>query len=93
VGASESHLSYDVKPRLWFSLDGNSCFGGKTSLNGVENPLTVQNSSRVGATASIPVSKHESLKFSYSSGAHIQFGGNYHNLSVAWQYSWLGRPN
>jgi hypothetical protein len=93
VGAFEGHLSYDVKPRLWVSLDGNYWFGGKTSLNGVENPLTRQKSSRIGATASIPVSKHQSLKFSYSNGAYIQFGGNYQNVSVAWQYSWLGRPN
>jgi len=89
----EGHLSYDVRPRLWLSLDGNYWFGGKTSLNGVENPLTLQRSSRLGATASIPVSKHQALKFSYSNGAYIHFGGNYQNVSVAWQYSWLGRPN
>jgi hypothetical protein len=93
VAAFESHISYDVRPRLWVSLDGNYWYGGKTSSNGVENTLTLQKSSRIGATASIPVSKHQSLKFSYSNGAYIQFGGNYQNVSVAWQYSWLGRPN
>jgi hypothetical protein len=30
---------------------------------------------------------------SYNRGTYIRFGGNFHNLSVAWQYSWLGRPN
>jgi hypothetical protein len=39
------------------------------------------------------VSRHHSLKFSWSTGSYIKFGGNYVNLSVAWQYSWLGRPN
>ena len=92
VGAFEGHLSYDVKPRLWFSLDGNYWFGGTTSLNRVENPLTLQKNSRVGVTASIPVSKHQSLKFSYNNGAYIRYGGNYQNVSLAWQYSWLGRP-
>jgi hypothetical protein len=92
IGAFEGHLSYDLKPRLWFSLDGNYWFGGKTSLNGIENPLTRQKNSRVGGTASIPVSKHQSLKFSYSNGAYIRYGGNYQSVSVAWQYSWLGRP-
>jgi hypothetical protein len=43
------------------------------------------------ATISIPTSKHQSLKFSYSNGTCIRFGGNYQNVSVAWQYSWLGR--
>ncbi len=93
VEAIEGHVSYDVKPRLWVSLDANFWFGGKTSLNGVENPATSQRSSRLGATASVPVSRHQSLKFSYSNGAYVKYGGNFQNISVAWQYSWLGRPN
>jgi hypothetical protein len=92
IGAFEGHLSYDVKPHLWFSLDGNYWFGGKTSLNGLENPLTQEKSSRIGGTAAIPVSKHQTLKFSYNNGAYIRYGGNYQSVSVAWQYSWLGKP-
>jgi hypothetical protein len=89
-GSFEGHLSYSVKPRLWFSLDGNYWFGGATSLNGLENPLIADGNSRIGGTASIP--KHQSLKFSYSNGAHNRYGGNYQKVCVAWQYSWLGRP-
>ncbi len=91
--AFEGHLSYDVRPRLWASLDGNFWFGGRTSLNGVENPATEQRNSRLGGTVSIPVNRHQSLKFSYSRGAYVKFGGNFQNLSMAWQYSWIGRPN
>ena len=93
VGAFEGHVSYDVKPRLWVSFDGNFWFGGRTSLNGVENPLTEQRSSRLGATASVPINRHQSIKCSYSNGAYVKFGGDFQNVSVAWQYSWLGRPN
>lgn len=92
VVALEGHLSYDVKPRLWISLDSNFWHGGRTSLNGVQNPDTLLENSRIGATASIPLNKHQSLKFSYSRGAYVTFGGNFQNVSVAWQYSWLGRP-
>jgi hypothetical protein len=105
VGAFEGHLSYDVKhnPRFWFSLDGNFWYGGSTSLNGKENFKTLQENSRVGFTGSIPrgvhraagvphaITRHQSLKFSYSNGTYIVFGGNYQNVSVAWQYFWLGR--
>lgn len=91
--AFEGHLSYDLKPRLWISLDGNFWYGGRTSLNGIENRNTLQESSRIGVTASIPLSGHQNLKFSYNNGAYIRFGGNYQNVSVAWQYSWIGRPN
>jgi len=93
IGAFEGHLSYDVKPRLWASLDGNFWYGGNTTLNSKESPNSYQANSRVGATVSVPISKHHSLKLSYSNGAYIRLGGDYQTISVAWQYSWLGRPN
>jgi hypothetical protein len=92
IGAFEGHLSYDVKPRLWVSLDGNFWFGGKTSLNGKQNPATQQNNSRLGGTVSVPMTKHQALKFSYNNGAYIKYGGDFQNITVGWQYSWLGRP-
>jgi hypothetical protein len=92
IGALEAHLSYDMKSRRWVSLDANFWFGGRTSLNGVENPATEQTSSRIGLTASTPLSKHHSLKVAYSRGAYIRFGGDYQNISLAWQYSWIGWP-
>ena len=91
--ALEGHMSYDFKRKLWVSLDGNFWIGGVTSVAGIDNPLTKQSNSRLGATASVPLRSHQSLKFGYSEGAYIRFGGNYRNVSIAWQYSWLGRPN
>ena len=93
IGAFEGHHSYDVKPGLWFSLDSNFWYGGTTSLNGVQNPTTRQANSRFGGTVAVPITQHQTLKFSYSSGDYIRFGGNYQNVSAAWQHSWLGRPN
>ena len=61
-------------------------------MNGVQNPFTRQTNSRLGGTVSVPISKHQSLKLSYSDGTYIRYGGNYQNVSVAWQYSWLGKP-
>jgi hypothetical protein len=93
MGAFETHLSYDFKLGWWVSLDGNFWVGGATSVNGVESPVTRRENSRIGGTASVRIAKHQSLKFAYSNGTYIRFGGNYQNVSVAWQYSWLGRPN
>ena len=93
MGAIEAHLSYDIKPRMWISIDSNYWYGGKTSLNGVQSVTTLQRNSRLGATAAIPVTKHQSFKFSYSGGTYVSFGGNFQNVQAAWQYSWIGRPN
>lgn len=92
IGSFEGHLSYDVRPRFWVSLDGNFWWGGITSLNGIRNLETKQTGSRIGGTASFPLTKRQSIKISYSDGTYTRFGGNYQNVSVAWQYSWLGRP-
>ena len=92
IGAFEGHLSYDVKPRLWASLDGNFWFAGTTSLNGIGNSASTLRSSRVGGTVSFPLSKHQSIKLSCNVGTYIKYGGNFKNISVGWQYSWLGHP-
>jgi hypothetical protein len=93
IGSFEGHLSYDFKKqRMWASLDGNFWFGGVTALNGIRNPATRQTASRIGGTFALPITKHQAFKFSYSDGTYVRFGGNYNNLAVAWQYSWLGRP-
>jgi hypothetical protein len=31
------------------------------------------------------------MKLAYSYGAYVRYGGNYHQLAVAWQYSWIGK--
>jgi hypothetical protein len=92
VGSFEGHLSYDVKPRLWFSFDANYWVGGTATVGGFANVATHQTSSRIGGTAAIPFTKHQAVKVSYNDGAYTRFGGNYQNVSVSWQYSWLGRP-
>jgi hypothetical protein len=93
IGSFEGHLSWDHKQgRLWASLDGNFWFGGVTALNGIRNLDTKQTGSRLGCTVSVPFSKHQSVKVSYSDGTYIRFGGNYNSVSVAYQYSWIGHP-
>jgi len=92
IGSFEGHLSYDVKPRLWFSLDGNFWFGGLATVGTITNPETRQTSSRIGGTAAFPITKHQSLNCSYNNGTYVRFGGDYQNVSVAWQYSWIGKP-
>jgi len=93
VFAFEGHLSYDVKPRFWASLDGNFWAGGSTTVDGVKNTGSRQQNSRIGVTVSIPATPHQAFKCSYNRGAYIRFGGNYDTVSAGWQYSWQGRPN
>ena len=92
VGALEGHLSRNFKFGTWASLDANFWWGGITSLSGIQNLATKQTGSRIGGTVAWRFSKHQSLKLSYSDGTYVRFGGNYHAVQAAWQYSWLGWP-
>jgi hypothetical protein len=93
IGSFEGHLSRDFSnQRLWASLDGNFWFGGIASLSGVQNLATKQTSSRIGATVAFPISRHQSVKLSYSIGTYVRFGGNFQVISAGWQYSWIGKP-
>jgi hypothetical protein len=92
IGSFEGHLSRDFGRGTWVSLDGNFWWGGVTVLNGIRNPDTRQTSSRIGATGAYRFSRHQSVKVSYSNGTYIRYGGDWQNVSVAWQYSWIGRP-
>lgn len=89
MAAVEAHLDYYLRPRLWASIDGNFWAGGRSEIDGREKQDSQKNS-RIGFTFSMPVSRHQSLKFSYSRGAYVSIGGNYQTISTAWQYSWLG---
>ena len=91
IGSLEGHLSRTFKERAWVSLDGNFWWGGITALNSIRNLETKQTSSRIGGTISIPFTKHQSIKASYSKGDYVRFGGDYHNVQVGWQFSWVGR--
>lgn len=98
IGSFEGHLSYDFsglhgfrKTRAWASIDGNFWWGGVTALSGIRNLDTKQVGSRIGATVSLPYTRHQSVKLQYSDGTYVRFGGNYQNVSVAWQYSWVGK--
>jgi len=91
IGAVEGHLGYYLKPRLWVSLDGNFWAGGRSTVNG-QKMQDQQRDSRFGATMSIPMSRHYSVKFSYSQGAYVTIGGAYRTLSAGWQYSWIPQP-
>jgi hypothetical protein len=92
VLATEAHLVRYLTKKFWFSGDVNYWTGGRSTVNGDRN-LDYQRNSRIGCTAAVPVTTHQSVKVSYNRGAYIQVGGDYQNVSVGWQYSWItGAP-
>ncbi len=46
-----------------------------------------QSNSRVGITFSLPLTRHQSLKFTWSDGASTRLGTDFTNYGIAWQYT------
>jgi hypothetical protein len=88
VAALQGHVSYTVKPRLWFAADGTWYTGGTTTIDGVGR-ADLQRNSRLGFTASLPAAKQQSVKVTGSSGATTRIGADFKTIGVAWQTSWM----
>jgi len=85
----QGHIIYNLKSEIWFSLDGTYYWGGQTAINGVKGD-TLQENSRVGATLSLPINRHNSVKLYASSGVSTRTGSNFDTLGISWQYRWGG---
>jgi hypothetical protein len=60
----ESHITHNVNPGLWLSIDGIYSYGGETKTDGQSNDNT-QRSLNMAATLGLQFSKSFGLKLSY----------------------------
>lgn len=88
MGSFQAHLSYNIKPKMWFAFDATYYAGGKSSVNDVYNDDR-QDNSRIGATFVFPVLKRNSIKLAFSTGAIVRVGADFNTFSIGWQSSWI----
>lgn len=91
IFSTQFHVRYLFKPGLWAALDANFWRGGQSTVDGVVND-DLQNNSRVGATVSMRIGRHQSLRIAVSRGAYTRIGGDFDSIGVAYGYSWVGKP-
>ena len=70
--------------------DGTWYTGGRVDLDGVRGG-DFQRNSRLGATFALPLTRRQSLKFAYNTGATTRLGGDFDTFSVAYQMVWFGK--
>lgn len=85
VFSLQGHASYTFKPRLWLAVDGTWYSGGASEVEGGA-PGEKFSNSRLGATLSIPASRYQSFKITYSSGLVVRTGTDFRAVGVAWQW-------
>ncbi len=82
----QGHLIYNFGHNIWAAADATFYTGGQTRVDGEKDNDSLENS-RVGATLSLPVNRHNSLKLFYSTGVSVRTGSDFETAGIAWQYS------
>jgi hypothetical protein len=81
----QGHASYYFKNQMWVGININWFRGGETDVDDLPAGSLI-NSSRIGATWSVPLSRSQSVKLQLNTGAFKDIGLNYDSISLSYQY-------
>ena len=87
VSTTQAHITYSFAGGMWAALDATYDFGGRTTVNGVQQD-DAQESSRFGATLAMPLNRNYSIKPYVSTGVSIRTGSDYNLAGLLLQYRW-----
>lgn len=88
----QGHLIYSFGKGIWFAVDGTFYTGGQTVVDGVKRGSKLENS-RAGATLSLPMSRHNSIKLFFHTGVSVRTGSDFTAVGINWQYRFGGDIN
>jgi hypothetical protein len=84
----QGHASYFFKNQMWVAVNLNWFSGGRTFVD--EAPAgSIINSSRIGGTFSMPLTKMQSIKLQFNTGIFKNIGLNYDSVTLGYQYVFL----
>jgi hypothetical protein len=87
VYSAQAHLIYSFGRGIWAALNGTYDYGGRTTIDGVQDDEVMGNA-RLGATLALPVTRNNSIKLYASAGTATRTGSDYNLGGIAWQYRW-----
>ena len=87
IAAVQVHVTYRFQRGMWLAADANYFTGGKTTIGGQQN-LDLQRNSRIGATFSRALDRHQAIRMSVSRGAYTTIGADFTSIAVGYNYAW-----
>lgn len=85
VFSLQGHACYYFKNQMWLGVNMNWFSGGRTVVDQLPAGSII-NSSRIGATWSVPFSRAQSVKLQCNTGIFKSIGLNYDSISLTYQY-------
>jgi hypothetical protein len=87
IAALQVHLTYKFTRGMWLAGDANYFTGGQTTIGGKQN-LDLQRNSRIGATFSKALDRHQAIRMSVSRGAYTTIGADFTSIAFGYNYAW-----
>lgn len=87
VVAMQVHVTHRFTPMMWLAADANFFAGGRTTIDGRPN-LDLQRNSRIGATFSKALDRHQAIRASVSRGAYTTIGADFTSMALGYNYAW-----
>jgi hypothetical protein len=84
----QGHLIYQFSPAFWAAINTTYYAGGRGTIDG-EKGEEMENV-RVGMTAALSLSRHQSIKLHGSTGAYNRIDNNFWAVGIAYQFRWGG---
>ena len=88
ISALQFHLTYKYPRGMWLAADANYFTGGRTTIGGKQN-LDFQRNSRIGATFSKALDRHQAIRMSVSRGAYTTIGADFTSIAFGYNYVWV----
>ena len=87
IVATQVHVTFKFRRAMWLAADANYFTGGQTTIGGRQN-LDFQRNSRVGATFSSALDRHQAIRMSVSRGAYTTIGADFTSIAASYSYAW-----
>ena len=87
IYSGTGHVIYYFPSTAWLSTDVTYYSGGQSFVNGQQINNTQENW-LFGATLSMPVNRHNAIRFHVAEGSYFNQGQYYTMYGVVWQYRW-----
>lgn len=87
IAAMQVHVTYRFNRGMWLAGDANYFAGGQTTIGGTRN-FDLQRNSRIGATFSAALDRHQAIRLSVSRGAYTTIGADFNSVAVGYNYAW-----
>jgi hypothetical protein len=88
IAATQVHVTFRFKRSMWLAADANYFTGGQTTIGGKRN-LDLQRNSRIGATFSAALDRHQAIRMSVSRGAYTTIGADFTSIAFGYNYAWV----